>query len=178
MPRETRNGRRDPARRRGGRLRGLRRACAAALLAAPAAAQPCAEPAFADALAALETEGWTVAEALTDPQRDALAWTRAITYIQGDRGGRSPEDILALQRAAAPGLLRRVDTDTTRSAVLTRGDEAMTLTETVTAPNRIERQCRLATADPLPDTHPVDTSGWPDAPALADLTFVFEEETE
>lgn len=153
------------------------RALALAALATPAAAQPCAEAAFEDALAALQSDGWEVAETLTDPQREALAWTRAITYVQGDTGGRSPEDILELQRQTAPGLLRRVDTDTTRSRVLTRGDEAMTLTETVTAPNRVERRCRLATQAPI-DAPAIDTTGWPGAPALADLTFILEETTE
>ncbi|WP_146204788.1 hypothetical protein [Jannaschia seohaensis] len=146
----------------------------AACLAGPAAAQPCAEAAFDDALAALRAEGWEVATDLTPAQADALAWTRAITYIQGDRGGRSPAEILDLQRKAGAGLLRRVDTETTRSRVLTRGDEAMSLTETVTAPNRIERQCRLATAAPIPGAPPVNTAGWPEAPALADLTYVLE----
>jgi hypothetical protein len=161
------------------RTRSIRIAALLSLaLSLPAGAQPCVEPSFADALAALQAEGWTRAETLTDAQRDALAWTRAITYFQGDDGGRTPDEILALQRAAAPGLLRRVDTDTTRSAVLTRGDEAMTITETVTAPNRRERQCRIATAAPLPDTPLIDTTGWPGAPALADLTFIFPEETE
>ncbi|TFL19215.1 hypothetical protein [Jannaschia formosa] len=151
---------------------------AALCLAAPAAAQPCAEPGFDAALAALEAQGWTRAEALTPAQADALAWTRAITYIEGDDGGRTPAEILELQRKAGAGLLRRVDTDSTRSAVLTRGDEAMTLTQTVTAPGRIERQCRLATAAPVPGTDPIDTTGWPGAPLLADLTFIFPEETE
>jgi hypothetical protein len=145
---------------------------------APASAQPCAEPGFGLAVAALEASGWAQAEALTDAQRDALAWTRAVTYIQGDDGGWTPEELLALQRRAAPGLLRRVDTETTRSAVLTRGDEAMTVTETRTAPGLVERRCRIATAAPLPDTDPIDTTGWPGAPALADLTFIFPEEPE
>ena len=151
---------------------------AAALLAAgSAAAQPCAQPAFGDALAALGAEGWTPATALTDAQTDALAWTRAITYVTGDDGGLTPDQVLDLQRAAAPGLLRRVDTDTTRSAVLIRGDEAMTITQTITAPGRAERRCRLATAAPVAGTDPVDTTGWPGAPVLADLTFTLPSET-
>ncbi|WP_298436698.1 hypothetical protein [uncultured Jannaschia sp.] len=154
------------------------RAVALCLAAAPAAGQPCVEPAFANALAALQADGWTVATELTDTQAEALAWSRAITYMTGDDGGLSPEQVLDLQRRAAPGLLRRVDTDSTRSRVLIRGDDAMTITETVTIPGQIERQCRLATGASLDDVQPVDTTGWPGAPVLADLTLTFPQETD
>ncbi|MDB2407148.1 hypothetical protein N9W17_01270 [Jannaschia sp.] len=157
--------------------RGIGTIVAVCLSTSAANAGPCEAPSFDTTLAALQSDGWAETQTLTPAQTEALAWTRAITYITGDDGGLSPAQVLDLQRAAAPGLLKRVDTDTTRSAVLTRDTDAMTITETQTAPGLRERRCRFATATPI-DAPAIDTTGWPGAPALADLILTFEETDE
>lgn len=131
---------------------GAARLAVAALLGAvlPAAAQfaPCegAEP-FEATLRHLEADGWSVHPAGRPLPADAaerLAWALAVGYLAGDRGGETPEAIVALQRAAVPGLARKVDTDATRSRVLTRDDGAMILTDTELRPGEVERTCQVA----------------------------------
>ncbi|MEM7644458.1 MAG: hypothetical protein AAF366_18325 [Pseudomonadota bacterium] len=138
-------------------------------------------PAFADAIAQLEADGWQVQPRdaqLTEAQIDALAWTlMAMRFIGGDTGGQTTETLLDLQRNAAPGLLVRVDTDTTRARVLLDGDDALTVTQTRTIPGRVERVCHLASTGPAPDgVEPIDTTGFDGAPAtLAEWRTVLPE---
>ena len=154
---------------------------AAALLAAPAAAQidACegAQP-FADTVAMLEAEGWSVHPSgvpLPDAAAERLAWALALTYLAGDRGGETPEAIVALQRRAVPGLARKVDVGDGRARVLTSAEGAMILTETRTGPTSVERSCQIATDGPLavPDgVMAVDGAAYDGAPATLASTRV------
>ncbi|MEM8823685.1 MAG: hypothetical protein AAGF30_08760 [Pseudomonadota bacterium] len=155
-------------------------------LATPALADiptACTEtPGFDDAIAQLEADGWQVQDRdaqLTETQVDAVAWTLMVTrYVGGgDTGGQDTETLLDLQRQAAPGLLLRFDTDTTRARVLLDGDDALTVTQTRTIPGRVERACRLAsTAEPAAGIEPLDATGFDGAPTtLAEWITVLPE---
>ncbi|MCK0168163.1 hypothetical protein MWU52_11415 [Jannaschia sp. S6380] len=138
-------------------------------------------PTFAAALAQLEAGGWQTQPrdaTFTQAQTDALAWTLMTRYVGTDTGGEEIATLLDLQRAAVPGLLARVDGDTTLSRVLLNGDDALTITQTRTAPGRIERSCRLASAGPAPaGLDLIDTSGIEGAPAtLAETLTILPEE--
>ena len=148
---------------------------------APASADPslaCAPVRLDAALAALDTAGWTRATdpaTLTDAQVEALAWTLLTPYLT-DSGGEEMATLLDLQRAAVPGLMRKVDTETTRARVLLAGDEVLTITETRTLPDRVERVCRVAGALSVPEgTTLLDTSDLSGAPAtLAEVTILVD----
>lgn len=136
---------------------------------------------FDGAVAQLEAEGWQVQARdadLTDAQTDALAWTLMTRYVASDTGGENPADLLDLQRRAAPGLLLRQDTDTTRGRVLLDGDNALTVTQTRTIPGRVERVCRLASAAAAPEgITAMDTQGFEGAPeTLAEIVTILPEE--
>jgi hypothetical protein len=154
-----------------------------AMLAGAAGADPLAAcgagPAFPDAVAALEAEGWSVLPRdarLSEAQTDALAWTLMAHYA-ADTGGEDVETLLDLQRAAAPGLLARVDGDESRARVLFREGDVLTIAETRTPPGRALRVCRTAGAHAhgLP---PVDTARLDGAPALGELLTILPEERD
>ncbi len=152
---------------------------ALSLTAGSAEAQvtPCAGTApFDDTLAALEADGWTIASepGALAPHIDRLAWTLMLPYLADD-GGEDIATLLDLQRRAVPGLLAKRDTDATRARVLIRGDGAMTLTETRTTPDRVERTCRIA-RDATAGPGTIDTSTFPDAPALTEIATILPEE--
>ncbi|MEM8850422.1 MAG: hypothetical protein AAGE03_10340 [Pseudomonadota bacterium] len=163
-------------------------AFAALTFATPALADiptACTEtPAFDDAIAQLEADGWqlqTRDTQLTEVQTDALAWTlMAMRFVGGgDTGGQPTEVLLDLQRQAAPGLLLLRDTDTTRARVLLDGDDALTVTQTRTIPGRVERVCHLSSMDPAPEgVEPLDTTGFDGAPAILAEWITILPETE
>ena len=139
--------------------------------------------AFDAAIAELEAGGWQPQDrgaAFTDAQTDALAWTLMTRYVGTDTGGEDVATLLDLQRSAVPGLLVRVDTDTTRSRVLLNGDDALTLTQTRTASGHVERSCRLSSAGSVPaGFDDVDTQNIEGAPAtLAETVTILPEEPE
>ncbi len=109
---------------------------------------------------------------LTPAQTTNAAWTLMPTYLdasgrRADRGGEDVATLLDLQRRAVPGLFRRVDTDAARLRLHVRGDDVITIAETV-ADGRTERSCRLAlgaAATDVVSAGALDTGGHPDAPA-------------
>lgn len=129
----------------------LRLALAACALPGAAAGQVAAcegAAPFPQTIRLLEADGWTVhppGAPLPPEAVDRLAWALALEYLGGgDRGGETPEAVVALQRRAVPGLARKVDTDATRSRVLLSADGAMILTETALRADAVERTCRIA----------------------------------
>lgn len=136
---------------------------------------------FSAAIATMEAEGWNVLTADATPapeQIEALAWILMAGYAY-DQGGEEIATLLALQRRAAPGLLRRVDTDAMRSRVLTQGGDALIVTETRIASGRVQRTCRLASAVAAPSGfETIDIIDLEGAPTLAESVTILLQETE
>lgn len=135
--------------------------------------------AFSETLAALQSDGWTLTTEAPD-DRDLLAWTLMIPYVNGDRGGETTETLLDLQRLTVPGLFAKRDTDTTKARVLLRDGGALTVTETRTLPDRVERVCHVASQDTaVAVTGALDTSGFDGAPeVLAQIITILPEPSE
>lgn len=146
---------------------------AAVLSATPAAAQTvpgaclAEERGFDALIASLEAEGWTAVppgDPLPEPAVERIALARTAFYATTDRGGATLPAIMDLQRRTVPGLARRVDTDTAKLRVLTRGDDAMTLNWSQPQQGRlgiVEVICRIASSEGAPATGTAD--GFEDA---------------
>ncbi len=160
-------------------LAGAAAASLALVAAAPAFAgslAACDAPTLERATDALVAQGYVrpaAASDLTDAQADGAAWTLMAAYLdvegrRADRGGETVGTLLALQRAAVPGLFRKVDSDEARFRLLVRDDDVVAIGETRQPDGRIQRSCRLALGASSPDAPGLpahDARGHPDAPA-------------
>lgn len=131
-------------------------ATVAALVAAPLRAEgPLSDLSFIPAClmvsddidsitAALAQAGWEVRAELTDAMVEDIAWINSTFYFSGDTGGETLGNVLELQRKAARGMARKVDTPQSKTRFLTHEGETLVLAVNTDHAGATSVACRVA----------------------------------